>query len=154
MNKNTLEQMKRKDSMVKRHISMQDSDISKLKQKLSEQEKLIKNLRDEIQVNQKRVNASFLIFCSKKHNQSLLFQVIRTSYQNRLDLLCHFRRKSRNLIVKSKFFQTIMNRKSVNFKDCFVLNKKKRIKSSHLIPNSSKTLKLLKKNSVIQNLKT
>lgn len=51
MNKNTLEQMKRKDSMVKRHISMQDSDISKLKQKISEQEKLIKNLRDEIQVN-------------------------------------------------------------------------------------------------------
>ena len=50
MNKNTLEQMKRKDSMVKRHIGMQDSDISKLKQKMSEQEKLIKNLRDEIQV--------------------------------------------------------------------------------------------------------
>lgn len=59
MNKNTLEQLKRKDSMVKRHVSMQDSDISKLKQKLSEQEKLIKNLRDEIQVFQK--NSSILL---------------------------------------------------------------------------------------------
>lgn len=51
MNKNTLEQMKGKDSMVKRHVHMQDSDISKLKQKMSDQEKLIKTLRDEIQVN-------------------------------------------------------------------------------------------------------
>lgn len=50
MNKSTLEQMKRKDSMVKRHINMQDSDISKLKQKLSDQEKQIKTCRDEIQV--------------------------------------------------------------------------------------------------------
>lgn len=50
MNKSTLEQMKRKDSMVKRHINMQDSDISKLKQKVSEQEKSIKALRDDIQV--------------------------------------------------------------------------------------------------------
>ena len=50
MNKSTLEQMKQKDSMVKRHINMQDSDISKLKHKLSEQEKQIKTLREEIQV--------------------------------------------------------------------------------------------------------
>lgn len=50
MNKSTLEQMKRKDSMVKRHISMQDSDIAKLKQKIGDQEKQIKVLRDEIQV--------------------------------------------------------------------------------------------------------
>lgn len=50
MNKSTLEQMKRKDSMVKRHINMQDSDIAKLKQKIGDQEKQIKVLRDEIQV--------------------------------------------------------------------------------------------------------
>lgn len=50
MNKSTLEQMKGKDSMVKRHVHMQDSDIAKLKQKLSDQEKHIKTLRDEIQV--------------------------------------------------------------------------------------------------------
>lgn len=50
MNKSTLEQMKRKDSMVKRHINMQDSDIAKLKQKIVDQEKQIKVLRDEIQV--------------------------------------------------------------------------------------------------------
>jgi predicted RNase H-like nuclease (RuvC/YqgF family) len=56
MNKSTLEQMKRKDSMMKRHFGMQDSDISKLKQKLSEQEKLIKNLREEIQVFEKYFN--------------------------------------------------------------------------------------------------
>lgn len=52
MNKSTLEQMKRKDSMVKRHINMQDSDISKLKQKITDQDKQIKVLRDEIQVCQ------------------------------------------------------------------------------------------------------
>lgn len=51
MNKSTLEQMKRKDSMVKRHINMQDSDIAKLKQKVSDQEKAVKVLRDEIQVS-------------------------------------------------------------------------------------------------------
>lgn len=50
MNKNTLDQMKRKDSMVKNHISLQDSDINKLKQRGSDQEKLIKSLREEIQV--------------------------------------------------------------------------------------------------------
>ena len=50
MNKSTLEQMKHKDSMVKRHINIQDSDISKLKQKITDQEKQIKSLRDEIQV--------------------------------------------------------------------------------------------------------
>lgn len=52
MNKSTLEQMKRKDSMVKRHINVQDSDISKLKQKITDQDKQIKVLRDEIQVCQ------------------------------------------------------------------------------------------------------
>lgn len=50
MNKSTLEQMKQKDLMIKRHTNMQDADISKLKQKLSDQEKLIKTLREEIQV--------------------------------------------------------------------------------------------------------
>lgn len=50
MNKSSLEQMKKKDSMVKRHINMQDSEINKLKLKLSEQEKLIKSLREEVQV--------------------------------------------------------------------------------------------------------
>lgn len=50
MNKSSLEQMKKKDSMVKRHINIQDSEISKLKQKLSEQEKQIKTLREEVQV--------------------------------------------------------------------------------------------------------
>lgn len=52
MNKSTLEQMKRKDSMVKRHINMQDSDISKLKQKITDQDKQIRLLREEIQVCQ------------------------------------------------------------------------------------------------------
>ena len=51
MNKNTLEQMKQKDSMVKRHINTQDSDIAKLKQKHSDQEKQIKGLREELQVH-------------------------------------------------------------------------------------------------------
>ena len=50
MNKNTLEQMKRKDSMVKNHINLQDSDISKLKLKIADQEKLIKGLKEELQV--------------------------------------------------------------------------------------------------------
>ena len=50
MNKNTLEQMKRKDSKVKNHINLQDSDISKLKLKIADQEKQIKVLRDELQV--------------------------------------------------------------------------------------------------------
>ena len=36
--------------MVKRHINIQDSDIAKLKQKIVDQEKQIKVLRDEIQV--------------------------------------------------------------------------------------------------------
>lgn len=144
--------MKRKDSMVKRHISMQDSEILKLKQKLSEQDKLIKNLRDEIQVFQKKLNI-LKLFCSKKHNQLLLFLVIRTSYQNRLDLLCHFRHKPKNQIAKCKIFQIIMSKKSVNFKDCFALNKKRRIRSSHHTPSSSRILKLLRTNLEIQNLK-
>ena len=50
MNKSSLEQMKKKDSMVKRHINIQDSEISKLKLKISEQEKQIKTLREEVQV--------------------------------------------------------------------------------------------------------
>ena len=50
MNKSTLEQMKLKDSMVKRHVNMQDSEISKLKQKIFDQEKQIKALREEVQV--------------------------------------------------------------------------------------------------------
>lgn len=36
--------------MVKNHINLQDSDISKLKLKISDQEKQIKVLRDELQV--------------------------------------------------------------------------------------------------------
>jgi chromosome segregation ATPase len=50
MNKNTLEQLKRKDSMIKRHVGQQDSEILKVKSKMSEQEKQMKNLRDELQV--------------------------------------------------------------------------------------------------------
>lgn len=50
MNKNTLDQLKRKDSMVKKHISQQDSDISKLKGRIVDMEKQIKALKEEIQV--------------------------------------------------------------------------------------------------------
>jgi predicted RNase H-like nuclease (RuvC/YqgF family) len=57
MNKSTLEQMKQKDSMVKRHVNMQDSEITKLKQKLSDQEKQIKSLREELQVISKIPNS-------------------------------------------------------------------------------------------------
>jgi predicted RNase H-like nuclease (RuvC/YqgF family) len=57
MNKSTLEQMKQKDYMVKRHVNMQDSEITKLKQKLSDQEKQIKSLREELQVISKIPNS-------------------------------------------------------------------------------------------------
>lgn len=50
MNKNSLDQMKRKDSMVKKHIGSQDSDINKQKSRITDLEKQIKSLRDEIQV--------------------------------------------------------------------------------------------------------
>lgn len=50
MTKNSLDQLKRKDNLVRKQMGTQDSDISKLQARISEFDRQIKSLRDEVQV--------------------------------------------------------------------------------------------------------
>lgn len=50
MTKNSLDQLKRKDNLVRKQMGNQDSDINKLHKRISELDRQVKSLRDEIQV--------------------------------------------------------------------------------------------------------
>ena len=50
MTKNSLDQLKRKDNLVRKQMGSQDSDITKLQARISELERQIKSLKEEVQV--------------------------------------------------------------------------------------------------------
>ncbi len=51
MTKNSLDQLKRKDNLVRKQMGSQDSDINKLQVRISDLDKQIRSLKEEVQVS-------------------------------------------------------------------------------------------------------